>query len=152
MRARVSTPGARTSRGCTRATATGCSSSCATGPRTETGMTTFHFDLCQLPPEAEALRDEVRQFCREHVTTASVTRARSWGGFDPAFSRKMGERGWIGMAWSKEYGGHDRSFLERYVVLEEMLAVGAPVSAHWIADRQSAPTILRFGTEEQKRK
>ena len=115
-------------------------------------MPTFKFDLCDLPPEAEALRDEVRQFCREHVKIPSVTRARSWGGFDLDFSRKMGERGWIGMTWPKKYGGHERTFLERYVVLEEMLAAGAPVSAHWVADRQSGPTVLRFGTEEQKQK
>jgi alkylation response protein AidB-like acyl-CoA dehydrogenase len=36
------------------------------------------------------------------------------------------------------------------VVVEETLAAGAPVSAHWIADRQSGPTLLKFGTEEQR--
>jgi alkylation response protein AidB-like acyl-CoA dehydrogenase len=56
------------------------------------------------------------------------------------------------MTWPKQYGGHERSVLERYVVLEEMLAAGAPVSAHWIADRQSGPLLLRFGTEEQRRR
>ncbi len=40
--------------------------------------------------------------------------------------------------------------LERYVVTEELLAAGAPVGAHWIADRQSAPLLLRYGTEEQR--
>jgi alkylation response protein AidB-like acyl-CoA dehydrogenase len=62
----------------------------------------------------------------------------------------VGERGWIGMTWPKRYGGHERSFLERYVMLEEMLAAGAPVSAHWVADRQSGPLLLRFGTEAQR--
>jgi alkylation response protein AidB-like acyl-CoA dehydrogenase len=62
----------------------------------------------------------------------------------------MGERDWIGMTWPKKYGGHERSYAERYVVIEEMLAAGAPVSAHWIADRQSGPLLLRFGTEEQR--
>ena len=56
------------------------------------------------------------------------------------------------MTWPKKYGGHERSALERYVVLEEMLAAGAPVSAHWIADRQSGPMLLRFGTEEQRQR
>jgi alkylation response protein AidB-like acyl-CoA dehydrogenase len=64
----------------------------------------------------------------------------------------VGARGWIGMTWPKKYGGHERSFLERYVVLEEMLAAGAPVSAHWVADRQSGPLLLRFGTEAQREK
>jgi alkylation response protein AidB-like acyl-CoA dehydrogenase len=80
-----------------------------------------------------------------------VERAESWTGMDVEFSRKMGSRGWIGMTWPKQYGGHERSSLERYVVLEEMLAAGAPVALHWIADRQSGPLILRVGTEEQKK-
>jgi len=112
---------------------------------------TFHFALRELPPEAEALRAEVRGFLRETLgARPSVRRARSWGGFDPGFSRQVGARGWIGMTWPRRYGGHERSFLERYVVLEEMLAAGAPVGAHWIADRQSGPLLLRFGTEAQR--
>ena len=103
-------------------------------------------------PAAEDLRAEVRGFlAREMAERPAAQRAQSWSGFDPAFSRKVGERGWIGLTFPREYGGHGRSALERYVVLEEMLAAGAPVSAHWIADRQSGPAILRFGTEEQKR-
>jgi Acyl-CoA dehydrogenase, N-terminal domain/Acyl-CoA dehydrogenase, middle domain len=114
-------------------------------------MAVFHFAIRNLPPEAEALRDEVRTFLRQTLgDRPAVRRARSWGGFDPAFSRKVGERGWIGMTWPKRYGGHERSFLERYVMLEEMLAAGAPVSAHWVADRQSGPLLLRFGTEAQR--
>jgi alkylation response protein AidB-like acyl-CoA dehydrogenase len=54
------------------------------------------------------------------------------------------------MTWPKRYGGHERSSLERYVVLEEMLAAGAPVGYHWVADRQSGPNILRNGTEAQR--
>jgi alkylation response protein AidB-like acyl-CoA dehydrogenase len=70
---------------------------------------------------------------------------------DAAFSRAMGQRGWIGMTWPRQHSGHERSSLERYVVLEEMLAAGAPVALHWIADRQSGPLILRVGTDEQKK-
>jgi alkylation response protein AidB-like acyl-CoA dehydrogenase len=116
-------------------------------------MATFHFDLLDLPPEAEKLRTEVREFLRETVgERAPHQRARSWGGFDREFSKKVGGRGWIGMTWPKKYGGHERSALERYVVMEEMLAAGAPVSAHWVADRQSGPLLLRFGTEEQRQR
>ncbi|MBI2197970.1 MAG: acyl-CoA dehydrogenase family protein [Candidatus Rokubacteria bacterium] len=112
---------------------------------------TFRFDLGTLPPEAETLRGEVREFLRETLgDMPPVKRARSWGGFDRAFSRTVGARGWIGMTWPRRYGGHERSALERYVVLEEMLAAGAPVGAHWIADRQSGPLLLRFGTEAQR--
>ncbi len=100
---------------------------------------------------AEALRQEVRDFLAVELKDRTPQqRAESWSGRDPAFSRKMAERGWIGMMWPKKYGGHERSALERYVVLEEMLAAGAPVSHHWVADRQSGPNILRNGTEEQR--
>src|SRR5499433_3870333 len=113
----------------------------------------FRFALNDLPPEAESLRADVRDFLRkEFAGAAPVRRARSWGGFDRDFSRRVGARGWIGMTWPKKYGGHERSFLERYVVMEEMLAAGAPVSAHWVADRQSGPLLLRFGTETQRQK
>ena len=99
----------------------------------------------------ETLRAEVRAFLdKELVGMTPAERARSWSGRDAAFSKKMADQGWIGMTWPKKYGGHERSALERYVVLEEMLAAGAPVGAHWIADRQSGPSILKFGTEEQR--
>ena len=51
-----------------------------------------------------------------------------------------------------EYGGGGRSPLERFVVIEELLAAGAPVAAHWVADRQVAPGLLNFGTEAQKQR
>lgn len=102
--------------------------------------------------EIEALRTEVRSFLADELTSRSpAERARSWSGFDRSFSRKVGARGWLGMSWPARYGGGEKSALHRYVMVEEMLAAGAPVSAHWIADRQSGPTLLRFGTEEQRR-
>jgi alkylation response protein AidB-like acyl-CoA dehydrogenase len=111
----------------------------------------FKFEPYDLPREAEALRGEVRGFLREWMgETPPDRRAHSWSGFNPDFSKALGAKGWIGMTWPKKYGGHERSYVERYVVLEEALAAGAPVSAHWVADRQSGPLLLRFGTEEQR--
>jgi len=102
-------------------------------------------------PETETLRQEVRAFLADALADRTPAQcAESWQGHDPAFSRKVGAKGWIGMTWPKQYGGQERSALERYVVIEEMLAAGAPVSHHWIADRQSGPLILRVGTEEQR--
>jgi len=69
---------------------------------------------------------------------------------DAGFSERMGAKGWIGMTWPTEYGGHGRSALERYIVTEETLRAGAPVAMHWIGDRQSAPLILKLGSEAQK--
>ncbi len=115
-------------------------------------MSAFNFPAPPPSPEAEALRLEVRDFLTTGLASRKpVERAESWTGLDPEFSRAMGKRGWIGMTWPKEVGGHGRSALERYVVLEEMLAAGAPVGLHWIADRQSGPLIIRVGSEEQKK-
>jgi alkylation response protein AidB-like acyl-CoA dehydrogenase len=110
----------------------------------------FRFDPVELPENTTELRREVRGFLAEELRdTPARLRANCWAHFDAAFSRKLGERGYLGMVWPKRYGGHERSQLERYIVLEELLAAGAPVAAHWVADRQSGASILRNGTEEQ---
>lgn len=114
-------------------------------------MALAQFQYSRIPAAAEALRGQVRAFLADtlHGYPADQ-RAHSWMGFDPAFSRKLGQRGWIGMALPQRYGGSDAGPFARYVVVEELLAAGAPVSAHWIADRQSALQVLSFGTEAQK--
>ena len=100
---------------------------------------------CTLGPEHEALRAEVRTFLAAALADDPPReRAKNWARASPEFSRKLGARGWIGMTWPKQFGGHERSSLERYVVLEELLSAGAPVAAHWIADRQSGPLLMRF--------
>ncbi len=114
-------------------------------------MNAFSFPPPPPCPEAEVLRHEVRDFLKTALADRTpVQKAESWTGLDPEFSRAVGKRGWLGLTWPKQYGGHERSALERYVVLEEMLAAGAPVGLHWIGDRQSGPLILRVGTEEQR--
>lgn len=108
--------------------------------------------LTSLPAEDEALRPQVRHFLAQALAGLPAdVRSRSWAGFDAAFSRKLAEQGWIGITLPAAYGGGGRSPFARFVLVEELLAAGAPVSAHWIADRQSAPLILRYGTEAQKR-
>jgi alkylation response protein AidB-like acyl-CoA dehydrogenase len=114
-------------------------------------MLAFRFDPVELPSGVPALREEVRAFLAAELGAVPARlRANSWAVFDAELSRKLGARGWIGMVWPRRYGGHERSALERYVVLEELLAAGAPVAAHWIADRQSGMAILRYGSEAQR--
>lgn len=114
-------------------------------------MHSFRFDPVALPPEAQELREEVRAFLAEQLSSGRITPHRnSWGSRDADFTRECGRRGYIGMRWPKRYGGHERTALERYVVTEEMLAAGAPVGAHWVADRQSGANILAHGTEQAK--
>lgn len=109
------------------------------------------FSLAKIPPQDEALRAPVRAFLQSALRgVPPAVRARSWMGFDADFSRALGRKGWIGLTLPKAYGGGGRSSLARFVLLEELLAAGAPVSAHWIADRQTAPLILRYGTGAQR--
>ena len=114
-------------------------------------LPSFDFPPFELPPEAQSLRGDVRAFLAATLKDKpAVERARSWSGGSREFSRKLGAQGWIGMTWPKRYGGHERSYAERYAVIEELLVAGAPVGSHWVADRQSGPLLLRFGTEEQR--
>jgi acyl-CoA dehydrogenase len=112
----------------------------------------LEFDPVRLPPEAQALRVEVREFLRREIAAGTFD-PRTTGrdaGYNPEFSRKMGARGWIGMTWPRRYGGGERSFLERYVVTEECRAVNAPVFLHFTADRQSGPILLKYAAERLK--
>ncbi len=113
-----------------------------------TGFTIYPFAP---PGDVPALREQVRAFLSKHQPSDDpVRRANCWAVSDPEFSRALGVAGFVGMLWPKQYGGHERHPLERYVVLEELLAAGAPVGAHWIADRQTGPLLLRYGTKEQR--
>src|SRR6478672_1350001 len=109
----------------------------------------LRFDPIRLPPECEQLRKEVRAFLADEIAA---------GTFDPhqpnredtdapEFSRRVGAKGWLGMTWPKKYGGHERSFLERYVVTEEMRVANAPTRRFFVADRQSGPVLLKYAPE-----
>ena len=108
-------------------------------------------ELGAIPASAEALRTAVRAFLDEALRGRPVDRlARSWMGFDAEFSRALAERGWVGMTLPTTYGGGGKDAFHRFVLAEELLCRGAPVSAHWIAERQSGPLILRYGSSAQK--
>ena len=113
----------------------------------------LRFDPIRLPPECEALRREVRAFLAEEVAvgTFDPNQPRYGDLHDRAFSRRIGARGWIGMTWPKKYGGHERSFLERYVVTEEFRVANAPVRLHFVADRQSGPILLKYAPEHVRK-
>ena len=107
--------------------------------------------LAAIPAQDEALRPSVRAFLREALKDMPADqRARSWMGYDAEFSRALARQGWLGLTLPAAYGGAQRSNFARFVLSEELLAAGAPVSAHWIADRQTAPLILRYGSQAQR--
>ena len=111
----------------------------------------LNFGEAKLPPRLLEFREEIRGFlASERAAGTWAPNPSSWGAYNQDLSRKIGEQGWIGLTWPKEYGGSERSYLDRYVLTEELLAAGAPAGAHWVADRQSGPLVLNFGTDEQK--
>jgi alkylation response protein AidB-like acyl-CoA dehydrogenase len=113
----------------------------------------MRFEPTELTKRELALQADVRTFLAAELPRGSFAPGLGMSaGRDPAFSRKLAERGWVGMALPRRYGGHDRTAVERFVVVEELLRWGAPVGHHWVADRQTGPVINRFGTEAQKQR
>jgi alkylation response protein AidB-like acyl-CoA dehydrogenase len=112
----------------------------------------LRFDPIRLPPECEQLRKEVRAFLAEEIAAGTFDphQPNREDSDAPEFSRRVGARGWLGMTWPKKYGGHERSFLERYVVTEEMRVANAPTRRFFVADRQSGPVLLKFAPEHIK--
>ncbi len=116
-------------------------------------MPRLTFPAASLPHSTEQLRSDIRSFLEAEIAEGTfVPRCDTWlSQHDPSFSRKLGAAGFLGLAWPTEYGGHGRTPLDRFVVVEELLAHGAPIAAHWVSDRQSGPSILKHGTEQAKR-
>lgn len=114
----------------------------------------IRFDPIRLPEVCQILRTEIRAFLEEEIAR---------GSFDPGtpqcrddfddkgFACRMAQKGWIGMTWPKEYGGQGRSYLERYVMTEEFRSATAPVRQYFTADRQSGPTLIKYGAEQLKK-
>lgn len=110
-------------------------------------------DLVPGGTELLALRDQVRELTDTWRSSGRYQpRNDSWlRSFDWEFSRQLARLGLIGITWPKQYGGREGTNLMRVVVTEELLRAGAPVAAHWIADRQIGPAILRHGSERLQR-
>ena len=102
--------------------------------------------------EQNRLRQEVCSFLEDELARGLWKRAcDAWiQAYNPEFTKRVAEKGWIGLTWPKEYGGQERSSIDRLIVTEEMLRYGAPAACHWFADRQIGGSILKYGSEEQK--
>jgi len=103
--------------------------------------------------EQEKFRQEIRDFLEGEIKQGLwQPTCDAWiMAFDPGFTKRVSERGWIGLMWPKEHGGQGRSFIDRLILTEEMLRYGAPGGCHWFADRQIGGAIVHYGTEEQRR-
>lgn len=109
------------------------------------------FSHAHLTPAEVDFQREVRDFLAAELPKGSYFPGLGMdSAWDPAFSRKLAARGWLGMTLPRRYGGSDRPAVDRFVLTEELLRWGAPLEYHWIADRQTGPIINRFGTEEQR--
>lgn len=110
--------------------------------------------MCANEPGLAKLRGALREFLvADRVEHRWQPRADAWlSAWDEEFSARLGAAGFLGLTIPPQYGGHGLGHLHRYVVTEELLACGAPVAAHWIADRQVGPGLLAYGTEEQRQR
>ena len=103
--------------------------------------------------EQNKFRQEIRNFLEEEIKKGYWEPAcDAWiQGFDPEFTKRVAQRGWIGLTWPKEYGGQGLSYIDRLILTEEILRYGAPAACHWFADRQIGGSIVTYGTDEQKK-
>ncbi len=111
----------------------------------------LRFASSELTDDELALQAEVREFLAAELPRGSFEPGLGMAaGRDRGFSRALAARGWLGMALPRRYGGAERSVAERFIVVEELLRWGAPVRYHWVADRQTGPLLLRYGSETQR--
>lgn len=102
-------------------------------------------------PELEALRDELREYYAQLLTPEVIEEVSHSEGIGPVSRRvwkQMASDGWAGIGWPTEYGGQGRTPIEQFVFFDEAMRAGAPVPMLTI--NSVAPTIMRFGTQEQK--
>ncbi len=107
------------------------------------------------PIEAEAFRPVVRDWLRENLPTGWFDDGFTMSdeqrkAFNQTWTSKLFAGGWICAGWPVEYGGKGLNLLEQVVLNEEFAKAGAPMRADFFGDTLVGPTILQWGTEEQK--
>jgi alkylation response protein AidB-like acyl-CoA dehydrogenase len=102
--------------------------------------------------EQDEFRQEIRDFLKAELEAGafSVDIAELVGEPSQEFSRKLAQKGWIGLTWPKQYGGQGRSYVEKLILIEELMKVKAPIGYHFLADRQVGPALTSFGSDWQK--
>jgi len=110
----------------------------------------LRFAPSELTAAELTLQGEVREFLAAALPRGSFAPGLGMAaGRDQDFSRALAARGWLGMALPRRYGGAERGVVERFIVVEELLRWGAPVRYHWVADRQTGPLLLSYGSAAQ---
>ena len=108
------------------------------------------------PPEAEAFRKEIRTWLEDHLPDGWFDEGFELKGderkrFNAEWVNKLYEGGWICASWPQEYGGKGLSIMDNVVLNEEFARAGAPMRADFFGDTLVGPTILEWGSEEQKK-
>lgn len=102
-------------------------------------------------PEQQALRDELREYFDRLMSPDRVA-ALAQGELDgPAYKqtvRQLGKDGWLGLSWPREYGGQGRDLMDQYIFFDEAMRASVPVP--FLTTNTVGPTIMEFGTPEQK--
>ena len=102
--------------------------------------------------EQEQFRKEVVGFLEKEVEKGTFsTKSNCFvETSSPEFSRKLANKGWLGLTWPKKYGGAARSYVDRTILMEELMRYQAPLLHHFFGERQMGPGLMHFGNEEQK--
>src|SRR6476646_2197950 len=114
--------------------------------------TALEFDQIRLPPECDELRHEVRAFLADEGARGTFDPHRPGHGdsHSQEFSQRIGAKGWIGMTWTKKYGGRERNFLQSYVVTKQVRVANALLRLHFVAERQSGPILMKYAHKHVK--
>ncbi|MCY4494910.1 MAG: acyl-CoA dehydrogenase family protein, partial [Acidimicrobiaceae bacterium] len=104
----------------------------------------------RLTPGLRALRAEARAVGAAGIEAHGVHNDSWINGFSREFSETIAARGWVGMTWPVEHGDGGRPPIERVIVAEELISLGAPIAASWFADRQFGPSLISYGTHDQQ--
>lgn len=106
----------------------------------------------RLTMEQEELREEVRDFLKAEKKKGIYTFGDNHFVhlLDKRFSKQVAKKGWIGVAWPKEYGGKEMGYINRLIMMEEMFMAGAPLGYHFLGDRQVGPGIYHFAHKSLK--
>jgi len=102
-------------------------------------------------PEQEALRQELREYFKRLITPevrAEVRRREAGGPILRRVAQQMGADGWLGIGWPTAYGGRGMAPIDQFILFDESMRASAPVPM--LAVNSIAPTIMQFGTAEQK--
>jgi len=109
--------------------------------------------------EDEAFREEVRSWLKEHLVGEYAALGSGGGPADETgwdvrleWEKELGEAGWIGLGWPKEYGGRGATITQQLIFNEEYAKANAPARVSFFGEGLLGPTLIAFGTEEQKQR